>query len=353
MKKQLSLIAFAAVLCATLIGCGSSNNDPKEVATAFVQSMATETNITNVVAFCAESTDDLMSGIKEMMGGVRELREKNKRFIFDFDATSNKANLGDKTLAEAEVAFCTYMEDEKGAKSFGPELLIKTRKIDGVWKVCAMQIREAEIYRFARQARSLFVAIIQANTERESAGLASAWPKSDANKSDDKEDIAGKVFNTSTEYFAELFQSKLYGEVDWAPYVEGVEMKVLAGAGVPEAQGANLTGDNIAWYIAKGVTDEMDDCVPVMISRNVNIDQFPTAAGEHDMAANTAQVKLGKVNGAESDLPFGGKAFVVVSKNGAIQIVCSGKDDTLNVIYKNRKIRLPKGFGYLKTGCKN
>ncbi len=352
MKKQLMLIASAVVLCATLIGCGSSKNDPKEIATAFVQSVTTETNITNVLAYCSESSEELMSGIKEMMGGVSELRKENKKFIFEFDVMSNKANLGDKALTEADVAFCTYMEEE-GAKSFGPELLIKTKKIDGDWKVCAMQIREAEIYRFARQARSLFVALTQANTERESAGLASAWPKSDVNKSADKDDIAGKVFNTSAEYFVELFQSKFHGEADWSPYVSGVDLEVLAGAGVPKAEGTNLTGDNIAWYIAKGVTDEMDDCVPVMISRNVNIDQFPTAAGEHDMSANKAQVKLGKVNGAESDLPFGDKAFVVVSKNGYVQIICAGKDATLNSIYKNQKITLPKGFGYLKTGCKN
>ncbi len=354
MKKQLMNIASAAVLCATLVGCGSSNNnDPKEIANTFIQSMTTETNITNVMAYCTESSDELMAGIKELMGGIQELRKKNKKFIFEFDAMSDKENLEDKVLAEAEVTFCAFIEDEKAAKSFGPELLIKTKKIDGVWKVYAMQMREAEIYRFARQARSLFVAIVQANTERESANLASVWPKSDFNKSADKIDIAGQVFQTSTEYFTELFNVKQYGTLEWSPYIYGVDLEVIAGVGVPKAEGTNLTGDNIAWYVAKGVTDEMDDCVPVMVSRNVNIDQFPTAAGEHDMAANTAQVKLGKANGADSDLPFGKKAFVVVSKGGAVQIVCAGKDDTLNMIYRNRKITLPKGFGYLKTGCKN
>ena len=95
------------------------------------------------------------------------------------------------------------------------------------------------------RGRNLFVGITQANTEREAAGLTSVWPKGATNKSDDSEDIAGMTFGTSTEYFKELFDIDGYGKDTWSPYVSGVDMNVLSGAGVPPFSGQQLDSKNV------------------------------------------------------------------------------------------------------------
>ena len=111
------------------------------------------------------------------------------------------------------------------------------------------------------RGRNLFVGITQANTEREAAGLTSVWPKGATNKSDDSEDIAGMTFGTSTEYFKELFDIDGYGKDTWSPYVSGVDMNVLSGAGVPPFSGQQLDSKNVMWVVAQGLTDEMEDAM--------------------------------------------------------------------------------------------
>ena len=118
------------------------------------------------------------------------------------------------------------------------------------------------------RGRNLFVGITQANTEREAAGLTSVWPKGTSNKSDDSEDIAGMTFGTSTEYFKELFDIDNYGKDTWSPYVSGVDMNVLSGAGVPPFSGQNLDAKNVMWVVAQGLTDEMEDIIPALVTRN-------------------------------------------------------------------------------------
>jgi len=204
------------------------------------------------------------------------------------------------------------------------------------------------------KGRNLFVGITQANTEREAAGLTSVWPKSSEQVSDDTDDIAGQQFTDSAKYFEELFNIKKYGETDWAPYVSGIDIGVLSGSGVPAfTGGTSLNGQNVGWCVAKGITDEMEDIVPVLVTRNAQVDALPTAGGSHDMSQDKTEVKIGKAGGGESDTPFGNKAFIVIRKGGAAGVI-KAKYNKLYLVYNRQSFVIPTGttFEYLKTGAK-
>jgi prepilin-type N-terminal cleavage/methylation domain-containing protein len=202
------------------------------------------------------------------------------------------------------------------------------------------------------RGRNLFVGITQANTEREAQGLQSVWPKSSNQKSDDSDDIAGMAFSDSAKFFEELFNISKYGNEDWSPYVTGVDLGVLSGSGVPAfSGGTSLKGDNVAWCVAKGITDEMEDVIPVLVTRNAQIDQFQTSTA--DMSSDKNEIKMGKANGGESDSPFGNKAFIVIRKGGAATVI-KAKYNKRYLVYNRQSIVIPTdaGFEYLKTGCK-
>jgi prepilin-type N-terminal cleavage/methylation domain-containing protein len=204
------------------------------------------------------------------------------------------------------------------------------------------------------RGRNLFVGITQANTEREAAGLQSVWPKATDQMSDDQEDIAGMAFSDAAKYFEELFNIAKYGDPDWSPYVSGVDIGVLSGGGVPAfTGGTTLNGQNVGWSVAKGVTDEMEDVVPVLVTRNAQVDALPVSSGSHDMSTHKTEVKIGKTNGGESDTPFGNKAFIVIRKGGAAAVI-KAKYNKLYLVYNRQSFVIPTGttFEYLKTGAK-
>jgi len=202
------------------------------------------------------------------------------------------------------------------------------------------------------RGRNLFVGITQANTEREAAGLTSVWPKGATDKSDDAEDIAGNTFGTSTEYFKELFDVENYGSDNWSPYVSGVDMSVLSGAGVPAFSGKTLDSKNVMWIVAQGLTDEMEDIIPALLTRNAQSDTLITSGSFNGQTKTT--VGVGKVNGGESDTPFANKAWVVVRKGGAANVI-KAKYSKLYLVYNQQSFVIPSSsdFKYLKTGASN
>ncbi len=205
----------------------------------------------------------------------------------------------------------------------------------------------------AMRGRNLFVGITQANTEREAMGLQSVWPKDANQKSDDTDDIAGKDFSDSAKYFSELFNMDKYGDTDWAPYVSGVDIGVLSGSGVPSySSGTEFKGQNIAWVVAKGLTDEMEDIIPVLVTRNADYKTLQGKKGQNDMSTNKEEVKMGKAGNGDSDIPFGNKAFVIIRKGGASEVI-KAKYNKLYLIYKKQSFVIPESvtFEYLKTGA--
>ena len=191
------------------------------------------------------------------------------------------------------------------------------------------------------RGRNLFVGITQANTEREAQGLTSVWPhqtEDDGLNTEDSDDIAGTAYQSSTEYFKALFDIDNYGQESWAPYVSGVDIAVLSGSGVPAFTGSSLQSKNVAWTVVSGITDEMEDIVPAIVSRNMETDNFPTS-GSQDMSNQKDAVDLGK----KYPQPFGNKAAIVIHKGGAANVV-KAKYAKLYLIYNKQSFTIPNGI---------
>ncbi|MBR4652365.1 MAG: hypothetical protein IKO72_03315 [Kiritimatiellae bacterium] len=193
--------------------------------------------------------------------------------------------------------------------------------------------RSANTAATAMHGRNLFVSIVQTNTEREAAGLASVWPRTMIAASTDKEDIAGMTFKSATEYFNHLFDMKNYGTDKWEPYVS-CDISVL---GENALEGKTLQAEEIGWCVAANVTAEMPDNIPVLISANFN-PKYLLRKWDHSASAGT--LPIGPKSGAAKSM-FEDKAIVVVYKGGASQVI-KQKDLTYNALYRGRPFDLTK-----------
>ena len=183
----------------------------------------------------------------------------------------------------------------------------------------------------AMRGRNLYVGITQANTERQSSGMADVWPQTSVESSGATDpDIADQNWPTTTEFFKELFDMDNYGKAEWQPYVN-VDIGVLSGAGVPGMSGSTLDKKNIAWVITGNIQSEIADVIPVLMSRNVDYSSMNGYLASYDGSSAT-KVTVG--NGTY-DQPFGNKAWVLVRKGGASQTI-KAKYSRLDVIFNRQ-----------------
>ena len=181
----------------------------------------------------------------------------------------------------------------------------------------------------AMRGRNLFVAITQANTERQGAGLSSLWPQTDTDGiDDDDKNLIGA--SSTTDFFTYLFDLEKYGSNEWQPYVNA-DIGTLSGGGVPGMTGKNLQAANIAWVVAQNVQDEIEDVVPVLVSRNVDYNTLSSSLSKYDGQATT-QIEVGK---GTYTTPFGNKAWVLVRKGGGSSVI-KAKYSRLNVVYNRQ-----------------
>lgn len=165
------------------------------------------------------------------------------------------------------------------------------------------------------------------------------WPmyENPATQDPNKNDVYNKSFGTSTEYFNALFDVQNQGKK------AAISFDLLAnlwGEGVAEASSGNLTKDNVAWHILSGANNfTSSDAIPVLISRNVDVGQFPISGQENDMTKRTEKLTLG----SKYPQPFGEKACVVVLKSGAAFGLEDDKCTYKDVYEKIRIVRVPEG----------
>lgn len=182
------------------------------------------------------------------------------------------------------------------------------------------------------RGKDIFVAITSANMEREPLGLGNVWPDemSKATGTLSKDDQDRQTASTdSTKYFAYLYDEENAGTTDWSPVAEGFDYSKLAGAGIPSCGKRNLSEEYNMWTIACNLRDEMEDVIPILVTRN--IDASSLAAKYNDNKANT------KLNFSSSDpKPFSNKGFVMVRKGGAI-LKGRSKYREMRVIYNNQQ----------------
>jgi len=219
-------------------------------------------------------------------------------------------------------------------------------------------VMQANMTAVGTRGRDIYVAITGANTEREPLGLGSVWPKTKAPAGADTSsgdvDIGDKGFGTAEEYFEYLYDGKNIGTESWSPYVAGFDYSKLAGAGVSSQPGgsATLQKEYVMWAIGANIRDEMEDVIPILVTRNVACADLKT---KYDGTAST-KVKLGT---GEYKTPFSNKAFVMIRKGGAV-FKARDKYATLKIIYQGQQFDLqPSGtssdldpFQYLIPGGK-
>ena len=185
----------------------------------------------------------------------------------------------------------------------------------------------------AMRGRNLFVAITQCNTDREGAGLQAVWPQEETDGlDDDDKQLVGAT--SSTDFFKYLFDFENKGNANsWKPYVD-IDVGVLSGGGVPGAAGSTLDRKNVAWLVLKNYASEMADVIPVLASRNVARATINSALQSKVEGNETTEVQCG--NGAgEEDTPFGNKAWVLIRKGGASQVI-KAKYSKYSVIFNHQ-----------------
>lgn len=181
------------------------------------------------------------------------------------------------------------------------------------------------------RGRNLFVAITQTNTDREGAGLQAVWPQQDTDGLDDEDKkVIGAT--SSTDFFKYLFD--LETEAQNRKAFVDVDISTLSGGGVPGMSNNQLEKKNVAWLVTQNIQSEISDVIPVLVSRNVDFNSLNSELASYD-GTKTTEIECGKAGGQYTSTPFGNKAWILIRKGGAAQVI-KAKYSRLNVIFNKQ-----------------
>ena len=166
----------------------------------------------------------------------------------------------------------------------------------------------------AARARDIYVAITGANTERESLGLPLIWPRTVCLTTNGVDDLSSKTFKTSTEYFQALYDETNSATTNRSWGIRGFDYSKCAGAGVKACTNAKFTAEHNAWLIAANVTEDDDDRIPLLITRNVDVRLIEEAVNQ-GITTNNFQKRL-SVGRGKYRKPFGQLGVVLIRKGG-------------------------------------
>jgi hypothetical protein len=172
----------------------------------------------------------------------------------------------------------------------------------------------------AYQARDIYVSMTGVNTERKASGLPLIWPRT-ACLTDGTEALSSKTFKTSTEYFQALYDEAHTVTTNRGLNIRGFDFSKCAGAGVKACTNSTLTADHNAWLIAANVTEEDDDRIPLLISRNVDVRLIEEAVNQ-GITTSDFRKRL-SVGQGKYKKPFGQIGFVFIRKGGGMLSVRS------------------------------
>jgi len=187
---------------------------------------------------------------------------------------------------------------------------------------------DSRISAAAMQGRKLFVAIMQANVDRETAGFPDIWPRTAGFEAspDGKDDVSCMTFTDSTSYFKVIFDMPAYGTDAWAPYVADVDVGVLK---------RSKDSRFCDWIVAANISEKDDDFIPVLVSSNVDPSVLKNLYdGQYD-----ERIPFGSKVG-RTHIPWGDDAVVVVRKNGSSQVF-KRRYFTYKNLYPGRSFSLP------------
>lgn len=194
-------------------------------------------------------------------------------------------------------------------------------------------VMKANMTAVGSRGKDIYVAIVGANTEREPLGLGTVWPKTQQESGVDTsaDDIGTKTFTSSSDYFYELYDGENVGTSEHRPYVAGFDYSKIAGAGVPAKSGTGkLQAANNMWCIAGNIRDEMEDIIPILVTRNIDCSSL-----RKDLTSiDDTRLEFSTTYKA----PFSNKGFVIVRKGGGI-FNGSAKYATLRVVYQSQTFK--------------
>ena len=193
----------------------------------------------------------------------------------------------------------------------------------------------------AVKGRDIFVSITGANTEREPLGLPSVWPVDPGFYDDVKSnDVASINFTNSTDYFGWLFDFQKIDCTNHSPLAVGADYKQLSGNIVKAYSGrGKFKPENNIWTIAKNVTDEMDDIIPLLVTRNLDAESL---LAEYDGSVDATN-RMSFCS--EWNTPFGNKGAVIIRKGGGMFKV-RAKYATPAVIYNRQPFKATNNSKY-------
>ena len=290
------------------VECDSSD-DAEIVESAFQLPAFAGRALSDGIRYVAKNKD-LKGSKKLLMGGVDNFLQND--LIQNLVRTPSRASRSGKT-AELRLGLVS-----------NPFIVV-----GAIFPVISSAMLSANGSSMSMQGRKLVVGIVQANIDRQ--GKADpVWPRTEVAEDADKmDDVAGRAYDTSTEYFNALFDMQRYGSTEWEPCVDGELLSTLWGCGVPGMTGRRLDSRNIAWTIAANVADETPDFIPVLITANFNPSLL---LRKWDGRTNRSEtLPIGPESGAAAT-PFGNKAVVIVRKSGAAEMI-KAKDLTYDKLY--------------------
>lgn len=127
-----------------------------------------------------------------------------------------------KITAMAALAACTALATGAVAAPECEMVAADAAKAQGAEAVrCTKADASLLAEKAGKRGRELYVAMVQANVEREGAGIAPVWPRTTAQKGTPKGDIAGLAFKSAAGYFSVLFDVKNAAAADKLATPEG------------------------------------------------------------------------------------------------------------------------------------
>ena len=191
-------------------------------------------------------------------------------------------------------------------------------------------VMQANMTAVGVRGRDIFVAIERANAERVPLGLPPLWPRDfDPAVDTNREALAELDLDSSTAYFKWLIDEPHLDTPQWTPRVTGVDYSKFAGAGVPACAGRILTETNNLWTVAKNVRPDMDDIVPVLVTRNIDASSLAARVVEGDFKTKSLRFD------PAWKTPFSDKGYVMIRKGGAV-FKARYKYMTWGVVYQNQ-----------------
>ena len=160
--------------------------------------------------------------------------------------------------------------------------------------------------------KSIAMAIIAANMERETMNLGSVWPGTKSTFKDRKTVVDYSTVPDSETYFIDLIDSKAIDNLGWF---------VFAGGGVPAAVDSTQfrSGGYNIWNYVGGLDEGASDDTPFLFSRNFGIQTADLATfAAMDTIDNSNPLGAKLVNKAK---PFGDQLVVFIQKGGAMQTI--------------------------------